>query len=149
MTQELLNRIETLAKENSSLRSSLEEVKQSFKSHKEESQTFLQSIGGAEFNRAQYEDTMARNQQLEELNLQLKDENVRLTGINKQQEALLAEATTKLEKLQAIVEEIKREIAVKEASYSSMMEQMKLQIRTLTDANKSTTDVHGDSPSSS
>lgn len=149
MTQELLDRIETLAKENSSLRSSLEEVKQSFKAHKEESQTFLTSIGGAEFNRAQYEDTMARNQRLEELNLQLKDENVRLEGINRQQEALLAEATTKLEKLQAIVEEIKREIAIKEASYSSMMEQMKLQIRTLTDANKSTTDVHGDSPSSS
>lgn len=149
MTQELLDRIETLVKENFSLRSSLEEVKESFRQHKEESQAFLTKLGGSAFNKASYEETMAQNEQLLEKNLQLKDEYVRIDGINTKQADQLREAYGKIDRLLRTVEDLQREMAVKDATHSSMIEQLNLRIRTLTNEDKSTTDVSGDSPSSS
>lgn len=147
--QELLNQIETLVKENSSLHSSLQAMKESFTAHKETTNAFLTEIGGKEFNRAQYEETRSQIQLLTEKNLTLSDENVRLDGINRNQANLLIEVHNKLDRQLKTIDELQREMAVKEATYSTMIDQLKSRIGTLTDANKSTTDVSGDSPSSS
>lgn len=149
MTQELLDRIETLVKENSSLHSSLQEVKENFRRHKEESQNFLTQLGGSAFNRASYEETMAQNTRLTEENLRLKDEYVRIDGINTKQADQLREAYGKIDRLLKDVEDLQREMAIKDSTHSSMIEQLNLRIRTLTNENQSTTDVSGDSPSSS
>lgn len=149
MTQELLDRIETLVKENSSLHSSLQEVKENFRQHKEESQAFLTQLGGSAFNRASYEETMAQNTRLTEENLRLKDEYVRIDGINTKQADQLREAYSKIDRLLKNVEDLQREMAIKDSTHSSMIEQLNLRIRTLTNENQPTTDVSGDSPSSS
>lgn len=149
MTQELLDRIETLVKENSSLHSSLQEVKENFRQHKEESQAFLTQLGGSAFNRASYEETMAQNTRLMEENLRLKDECVRIDGINTKQADQLRDAYSKIDRLLKNVEDLQREMAIKDSTHSSMIEQLNLRIRTLTNENQPTTDVSGDSPSSS
>lgn len=149
MTQELLNRIETLVKENSSLHSSLQEVKENFRLHKEESQAFLTQLGGSAFNRACYEETMAHNTRLIDENLRLKDEYVRIDGINTKQADQLRDAYSKIDRLLKNVEDLQREMAIKDSTHSSMIEQLNLRIRTLTNENQPTTDVSGDSPSSS
>lgn len=149
MTQELLDRIETLVKENSSLHSSLREVKESFRQHKEESQAFMTNLVDSGFSKAQYEEMVAKNKDLEEKNLQLKDEYVRIDGINTRQAHELQDAYGKIDRLLKTVEDLQREMAVKDATHSSMIEQLNLRIRTLTNEDKSTTDVSGDSPSSS